>query len=232
MGDYDRPPREPASQFLRLKQKDQQIKIRIASRPYREMKVWPASPGEAPLASETVMALSTGQWAKLMADSDWNIQETYHFGVIDRSDGAAKVFTTTGGVYGKIRSYAEDPEWGDPRTYDITVTRTEKPGPSYYDVKPSPNKTDLMESELAKVSKMDLLKLVPNAIPASEPQPDDIDDTVELEPLPWDAPITAGSTVAAAAVGEPQPEKPPEKLDVVIEDVEPDKPVNLDDIPF
>jgi hypothetical protein len=94
--------------------------------------------------------MTPGQWMSAIRDPNWNVSENYHFPVIDRADEMPKIYTATGVVYGQIRKYATSKDWGDPRSYDITITRTEAPG-RYYEVMPSPNKTDLMKSELEKV---------------------------------------------------------------------------------
>jgi len=224
MGDYDRKPKEPASPYLRLKSKGDSVRIRIAASPYRELKVWPAEGGEPPLDVVMTGNLSSGQWATLMSDPNFNVNEVFHFLVIDRADGGAKVFTTTGGVYGKVRQFATDAEWGDPKSYDLTITRTEQPGKNYYEVVPSPNKSDLTPAELQKIDGLKVADMLPAALPASSPQPDDFDDNVELEALPWEKPITPAPKA-------PTEEKKPEKLDEVVpvdDDTEPD----LDNIPF
>lgn len=233
MGDYDRKPMEPPSQFLRLKSKGESVRIRIASSPFRELKVWPAVGNEPPLKSEVLADLSSGQWMRLMSNPDYNVSEVYHFIVIDKADGAAKIFTTTGGVYGKVRDYATNTEWGDPKGYDLTITRTENPGKNYYEVVPSPNKSDLLTSDLLKVEAIDIRAKVASALPASDPQPDDFDSNVTQEMLPWEQGTPSFQTTEPAAVSNtpaPEPSKPIVP-DVIIEDIG-DEPINLDDIPF
>ncbi len=239
MGDYDRKPMEPPSQWLRLKSKGDEVRFRIAGRPLRELKVWPAEQGGKPLETIVTQEFTPGQWFNIMSNPDWSVSEVYHFVVIDKADNNAKIFTATGGVYGKIRDYAQNPEWGNPMGYDITVKRTEVPG-KYYEVEPSPNKSDLMQSELAKAKMLDLNKMLPVARPASDPQPDDFAENISRERLPWEpwterqAQAPAASPTTAPA---PQPGANDKEFDNLLNQNNgsqdfADEPVNLDDIPF
>jgi hypothetical protein len=189
MGDYDRKPKESTGIFLRLKSKEERCRLRIAAPPLREPQIW--IEGErAPMKPEKVLALRPGQWATIMREPKYRVGEVYHFIVIDRMDGIAKIFTTTGGVYGKIREFATNEEWGDPKLYDLTITRTEQPGKNYYEVTPSPNKSDLTPYETDIAGKLwERIKnenILPAATLASEPQPDDINENTEPEPLTTD----------------------------------------------
>jgi hypothetical protein len=236
MGDWDRKPDEKPSIFVRLKSQGESIKMRIVASPYREMKVWPEAGGQ-PVDAKQLAEFTPGQWLRIKSDPDWRPQETYYLIGINRANGFPVIFSASPGVYGKIREYAQDLEWGDPRGYDVTITRTETPGKGYYEVKPSPNKTQLMKSELEKIQALDLADVIPGARKASEPQIDDIPDGTEPEPLPWDQPagspskadMTKPATTADDLVGDD--DTPPEHPDTVIEDIG-DEPVNLDDIPF
>lgn len=236
MGDYDRKPMEPPSQWLRLKSKGDEVRFRIAGRPLRELKVWPAEQGGKPLDTDVTRDLTPGQWFNIMSNPDWSVSEVFHFLVIDRSDNTAKIFTTTGGVYGKIRDYATNPEWGNPMGYDLTVKRTEAPGKNYYEVTPSPNKSELMKSDLAKVDALDTSKLLASARPASDPQPDDFPKEISRERLPWE-PWAERETTAAPAPT-PQPGANDKEFDNLLNQQDNstndlgDEPVNLDDIPF
>lgn len=241
MDDWDRTPIAPPSIWLKLKTKDEQVRIRIAASPYREVQVWPEERGGQKLDPEVVNQFTPGQWMTIKRDPDWNVSEVYHLLVIDRADNQAKIFQASGAIYGKIREYAKNPEWGNPAGYDITIKRTEKPG-SYWEITPSPNKSDLLAGERSLVDAI-IDKLPPGALPSSGPQPDDIDENVRPEPLPWEKHLTpmsaqdeanmlANSTrsqppatpIVKPAEAEPEP-------DVVIEDIS-DEPINLDDIPF
>src|SRR5882672_1062111 len=187
MGDYDRKPKESSGMFLRLKSKEEKCRIRILASPLREPQIW-IDGRKAPMPATEVIELSSGQWATIMRKPDYRIAEVYHFIVMDRADGQPKIFSTTGGVYGKVRDFAKNEEWGDPKNYDLTITRTEMPGKNYYEVVPSPQKSDLTPRELEAADKL-LQKIkdenvLPAALPASVAQPDDIDEDTEPEDLP------------------------------------------------
>lgn len=239
MGDYDRKPMEPPSQWLRLKSKGDEVRFRIAGRPLRELKVWPAEGNAKPLDSTVTQDLTPGQWSNIMSNPDWSVSEVFYFPVIDRTDNSVKIFTATGGVYGKIRDYATNQEWGNPMGYDLTVKRTEAPGKNYYEVTPSPNKSDLMKSDLAKVDSLDLNKMLPTARPAADPQPDDFADNISRERLPWEPwpERQAQAAPAPTTAPAPQPGANDKEFDNLLNQKDnsadfADEPVNLDDIPF
>lgn len=61
--------------------------------------------------------------------------------VYDWKDGFFKVFSSVSKqVNAGIKALAESPEWGDPREYDITITRTGENRETKYNVMPSPKK--------------------------------------------------------------------------------------------
>lgn len=232
---WDRKPKEGSSLFLRLKTKGEMAKVRIAAIPYRQAKVFPTAPGSRPMDEEIVATFTSGQWMSVMRSVDHEIREAYILLVIDRMDGNAKIMEISGSVYGKIRDYAKNPEWGSPNQYDITITRTEAPGKAYWDVTPSPNKGELTAAELEKVKSIDTAKNLPYALPANVPQPDDVDENTEPELLPWEQGIAGrplSSAQPAAPTAGPMPTEPNKQVDdVVIEDIG-GQPINLDDIPF
>src|SRR5258708_28463629 len=217
MSDYDREPSTGSRQFLRLKSKDDSVIIRVASAPYREPKVWKVGE-QKPMADENSARLTEEQWAAIMREPDFNVTEVFSWKVIDRSDGKPKIFSSTPGVYKKFKAYAEMKEWGDPKEYDIKITRTEDPGPGYYDVMALPDKTPLSEAERDAVDSLDITKLLSNARLSSNPQIDDLSEE-------FTGPVK--KTVSK----EPEELEEPEEPDVVIEDIG-DGPINLDDIPF
>lgn len=225
MGDWDRKPKAAPGVWLKLKAKDEQVRIRIAASPYREVQIWPEEKGQR-IDAKIVNSFTPGQWISVMRNPDWNVSELYHLMVIDRADGQAKIFQASGAIYGKIREYATNPEWGNPTNYDITIKRTEKPG-SYYDITPSPNKSDLLINELNLIDAIKD-KLPESALLASEAQPDDIDENVPPEPLPWE-PAAYQQGLTSNPIPQVQPTLPND--DIVITDLG-DGPINLDDIPF
>lgn len=229
MDDWDRKPKAPPSIWLKLKAKDEQVRIRIAGSPYREVQVWPEERGGSKMDASVVADFTPGQWMSIVRNPDWNVSEVYHLPVIDRTDGLAKIFQASGAIYGKIREYAKNPEWGNPAGYDITIKRTEKPG-SYWEITPSPNKSDLLGSERSLLDSI-IDKLPAGALPASSPQPDDIDESIKPEPLPWETQLPAAQTTESHEKEYVPPEPKPGTEDLIIEDIG-KEPINLDDIPF
>ena len=89
------------------------------------------------------------------------------FVVWDYKDKAVKVLEVTqAGIRNSILALVKDEEWGDPKTYDITVTREGKELDTKYAVMPSPH-TELNGEALATYAgmKIDLNKLYTNEDP-------------------------------------------------------------------
>lgn len=239
---WGRKTKEMPSVWLKLKHKDENARIRIGAAPLREINVWPADESAArkPLDAITQNSLSEAQWVALMRSPEWRVQEQFVILVIDRTDGVAKIMRIAPSTYEKIQNLVNNPEWGDPTSYDITITRTESPGKAYWDVAPSPNKSLLVPAERALIDKLDLAKLLPSALPANVPQPDDVDENTAPGRLPWEQPATA--QVAAPAGDRPASQAPepapyqdpgPQPGDPVDEIADVDgKPISLDDILF
>lgn len=112
--------------FLTLKQKNEQIKIRIVSDPYIFKEGYTNPTGE------TI------------------INEKFAVVCIDRADGKVKSFKGGMQIFKAIQKHIENEDWGDPKTYDFTITRTEEK-PNYYSVMASPKKSELTEEEIAKI---------------------------------------------------------------------------------
>lgn len=221
MSDYDYDPRQAPSVYLRLKERGDKVTIRIASSPYREPKVWKAEV-KAPLGSEEVLKLTGKQWGAVYRDPDFNVTEVFHWKVLDRDSGEAKIFTGTGGVYKTIKEYAQMEAWGDPQGYDFQIERTEEPGRNYYKVTPLPNKEPLTARQDLLIVALDMKEKQPCARKLTERQLDYMAD-VEQE---YDAEEVTPIEPAKAT-----PTETPTADDVVIEDIG-DQPINLDDIPF
>src|SRR6185437_9067953 len=99
MDDWERKPKDAPSIWLKLKTKGEAAKFRIAAAPLREVTVWPAEGGK-PLDDATVGSLTPGQWATLMRSPEWEVREGYVLLVIDRLDGAARIFRVSATIYG------------------------------------------------------------------------------------------------------------------------------------
>jgi hypothetical protein len=177
-------PRVKETVYLKLKEKGDKIKFRIAGPVYREPKVWPAEQGNPPMVDEEVAVLDTDDWMQLYRDPEYNIAEVFHWPVIDRDSGKAKIFTGTGGTFNKIKELALMDDWGDPETFDIQIERTEDPGKAYYSVQPLPNREELSDRQKELIGELDFAKLLPAARKISERQVDflpDLDDSDERD---------------------------------------------------
>jgi hypothetical protein len=89
--------------------------------------------------------------------------ERFAWLVIDRADQVIKVFKCGPDIWKKVTAFVKDPDWGDPMTYDLTVTRVGTSPSNFYSVTPSPvGKGPLNEIEMAVVmaSDIDLAKAV------------------------------------------------------------------------
>lgn len=212
MSDYDFEPRQAPSVFLKTASQGDAVKFRLASSPYREPKVWKEGVRK-PLDAEETTKLTPQQWVGLYRDPDYNIAEIFHWKVIDRNSGQAKIYSGSPMVYKAIKKHAEMEDWGDPTTYDFRVERTEKPG-AYYEITALPNKVDLTDAEKKSIDDLNLEEKLPAARKVSDEQIDHIDEMDQ-------------SAEAEAQI------KPEPKKDVVIEDItDGSTPINLDDIPF
>ena len=220
MDDYNFEPKANKGVFLRLKNKGDSVAIRIASRPYREPKIWKEDV-KAPLDDEKASALTEEQWFKIMADPKYTVTEVFHWVVIDREDGKARIYTASPMVYKAIKAYAQKDQWGDPTKYDIEVTRTEDPG-NYYTVSPFPDKSDLTDDELKLISEINVKKNIPNARALSETQIDDIENYISQNASDNTIHLKQGPHKDSV----PEPVEPDEVAEVD------DGPINLDDIPF
>lgn len=228
--DYDFDPRETPSIYLKLKKQGDKILIRIASPPFREPKVWRME-GGAPLSPTETVKLTEKHWQALYRDPEYNLTEAFHWKVINRETGQAQIFTGTAGVYKHIKKFAETPGWGDPKTYDLAIERTESPGPSYYTVTPMPDKASLSDKEEALIEAIDMDEKLPAARRLSEPQIDHIPemDDQSVPPEEEKDPVGPGHAVAKATAHKLKPSK--QEDDIFIEDIG-DETINLEDIPF
>lgn len=93
--------------------------------------------------------------------------------VLDRATGEIKLLDAGNGVFNAIKGFALNPEYGDPRNYDITITKTDSKGQGNfqdikYTVTPARSNTPLTADELALYNekKIDLKEFkTPNYTP-------------------------------------------------------------------
>jgi len=121
--------------FLRLKEKGQQIRVRLVSEPLHYIDTLP-----------------DGKELKKVA---WVV---IHKELVDgKPHKSVKVYEAGPMVFNAIKALVKSEDWGDPTQYDLTITRTEKEG-SYYTVHPNPKPMGpLSEDEAALVAEAGLV---------------------------------------------------------------------------
>ena len=123
---YDFEVKTNTGNYLRLKSAGDKAKIRLVSTPIH-----------------------------FMEEYEGKFNDRFAWIVIDRADGEIKAFKGGVMIYAKIKEYAIDDDWGEPKEYDLTITRTEEKG-NYYTVIASPKKTKITAEELKKIKETDL----------------------------------------------------------------------------
>lgn len=148
--------------FLQFRKGDngRQIQVRVASEPRYALQHWlTGSDGKnRPVDCEGEACAYCGKDVprseKLEKRSRWA------WIVIDREDGEAKIFMGPNSIALHLRDLSElissktgKPMWGDPRTFDVSITYTEKPnGFGEYKVEADPeSRGALTPEELKKV---------------------------------------------------------------------------------
>jgi hypothetical protein len=112
--DYAYQPKSSGGNILRLKEKGEKRRLRLATKPYR--------------IESTFKDDKTGEET---------VREQFVWGAIDKTEKEPRAVAFVGGlmIYLAVRNLATNDDWGNPNTYDIVVERTEKQG-SYYVVTP------------------------------------------------------------------------------------------------
>lgn len=115
-----------------LKLKDKETKFRIISKPISGWIEWiDQKPVRTTLADGEPEA----------SDDEKPPKKFVTFAVIDRKDGLIKILELTQqSVIKAIKALANNPDWGNPFTYDINVTKTGESLKTKYTVQPSPKK--------------------------------------------------------------------------------------------
>lgn len=98
---------------------------------------------------------------------DSKIKHFWAFTVIDRNDGKIKVCELTqSSIMSSIKATVDNEDWGDPKGYDFTVTRTGEGLDTEYLTQPSPHKElTAEEQKLVKETKVNLEALFTNDNP-------------------------------------------------------------------
>lgn len=139
---YDADPPRGDSIYLRLKDKGETVRIRLVSEPYRFVDVIEDKGEKKPINK-----------------IGWIAIHKY----MEGGKPQKKVVVFQGGpmIYGFVKDLAEHKEWGDPKLYDIEVTRTEQAG-KYYTVAALPKPMGPIspeEEQMVQDANLDLIKL-------------------------------------------------------------------------
>lgn len=152
--------------YLRLKDKDEKVRLRLVSEPLHFVDV---IPGGADDGSD-----------KLVNKVAWIAIHKF----VENGKAARKVVCFQSGpmVYGHVKDLAEHESWGDPKLYDIEVTRTEVKG-KYYTVAPLPKPIGPIskeEAELVAEANLDLNALCMKDIPVAAEKPATIEEVEDV----------------------------------------------------
>lgn len=79
-------------------------------------------------------------------------QLRYQVLVIDRADGEVKVLEGGPRIFGAIRDYAMDPDYGDPTKYDLKIKKEGQGRETKYTVMAAPKQTELSAAEVDAVN--------------------------------------------------------------------------------
>lgn len=83
------------------------------------------------------------------ANQPWKRRAKFSLNVIDRNDGKVKVLDKGLAVFRELKKYAQNPEYGDLRQYDVTLTRKGDGLATEYSVIPARTNSPLTAEELA-----------------------------------------------------------------------------------
>ncbi len=134
--------------YISLKNKGDKIVVRIASEPVYKNKHWmTGSDGKnTPITCTGDNCVYCGK----DVPPKEKVKKTPIFAwvVLDRNDAnTPKIFKGPFQIAKELEGLDNDPEWGDPRNYDVSVTRTEEPGSGYYKVVPTKNSDPISDDE-------------------------------------------------------------------------------------
>jgi len=137
---YDKVPEPEAGQFLRLKKKGQEVRVRLVSEPYLFVDEFKDREGNN-------KALHKAAWVAISKE------------IVDgKPTKRVVVFEAGPMVLYAVRDLAKSEEWGDPAMYDIKITRTEDAG-KYYVITPLPKPMGPISDEDEALVKAAGLKL-------------------------------------------------------------------------
>lgn len=119
------------------------------------------------------------------------ISEKYAWKVWNDTDKVAQVMQMGVKFYREIRKLAKDEDYGDPREYNLKITRTGEKLETKYDTTPSPHRKPLAEmapEAAAALAKIDDLEVVSKGRGVSNVEY--LSGSTQREPVPDEAPET------------------------------------------
>lgn len=171
---------------------------------------------ELRIASDPVIFQSVGKDSET---GEPQLRTRYAWLVWNKTAHTAQIFENSATFFKNLAGLAQDKAWGDPKGYDITVTRHGTQLDTTYTVIPVPNTQPLGIDAGKLIQEIDIIE----KLRASQ----------YTQNVMWLADFDAQAkrpTVNPRPADEaPQPSQPPQN--VAIEDFG-DEPINLDDIPF
>lgn len=89
-------------------------------------------------------------------DGSYTVKHFWAFVVLDRKDAKVKILEITqASIMRNMEDLVLNAEWGDPKQYDITISRTGSGMETRYTVQPSPSK-ELTKEEKSLVARMEI----------------------------------------------------------------------------
>lgn len=125
-------------------------KVRIGHIPKQETIHWIKIPTTLNIKAVECEGVGSCQYCK-------NGEKTYarfYLPVIDRADDKCKMLNIGPQIYQGIKNFAMDPNWGDPRDYDITIKRAPRGWQPLYHVIAHPNRYPLTEEEKRRIERL------------------------------------------------------------------------------
>lgn len=133
------------SDFMKLVEGDNVV--RIITKPYQFTVAWITDPSGVPRKVRSAL----GKNCPLVKLGE-KLQNRWYVGVIDRRDKKTKILELSSQITSAIKRLALDDDWGDPRNYDVNISRGAPNSQPLYTVFAKPKKP-LTDDENAAVAK-------------------------------------------------------------------------------
>ena len=143
--DWDEAEIKTGSDFMKLVEGDNVV--RIITKPYQFTVAWITDPAGIPRKVRSAL----GRNCPLVKRGD-KLQNRWYVGVIDRKDKKAKILEISSQITSAIKKFALDADCGDPRGYDVNISRGAPNSQPLYTVINKPKKP-LTDDEGAMVAK-------------------------------------------------------------------------------